>query len=182
MSRKITKLKLAYADGKIPNYIYPKEYDEHKRFILGHKGESPLVVIGMNPSAAREEYSDRTVNKVIRISELRKHDGWFMLNIYPERSTEQKDLDEYDDVLSKENCEVIIHFLKNNGIKEVWGAWGDLKHPTLLQAKKMLLKKLRENNISIYYFGTLTKAKNPRHPLYMNRKLFVDNSNKHIYK
>lgn len=51
MSKKITRVKLAYADGKRPNYIDPKD-DEHKRFILGRKGKNPLVVIGMNPSAA----------------------------------------------------------------------------------------------------------------------------------
>lgn len=178
MSKKITKIKLAYTDGKSPNYTFPNEYDEHKRFILGRKGKNPLVVIGMNPSAASEEYSDRTVNKVIRVSGLRKHEGWFMLNIYPERSTKQDNLDDYDDTLSSDNCNIIIDFLKRNNIKEVWGAWGDLRHPSLLQGKKMLVRKLKENDIKIYYFGTLTKAENPRHPLYMNRNLFLGDSNK----
>lgn len=182
MIKKITKVKLAYQDGLTPDYFFPKKYDNHKRFILGRKGTNPLVVIGMNPSAASEEYSDRTVNKIIRVSRQRNHEGWFMLNIYPERATNQNDLDDYSETLSRENCAMIIDFLLRNNIKEVWGAWGNLEHNSLLKGKQMLLGELKKNGISIYHFDKLTQKGNPRHPLYMNKKLFEGDKYKNKYE
>lgn len=53
MIKKVTSNILKYPSGYEPDYIIPKEYCEY-RFALGKHGTNPLVVICMNPSAAKE--------------------------------------------------------------------------------------------------------------------------------
>jgi hypothetical protein len=65
MVEKITKRVHFFDDECAPDIIHPKTYESH-RYGLGKTGKNPIICIGMNPSAAREEYSDATVNKVIR--------------------------------------------------------------------------------------------------------------------
>ncbi|WP_101772275.1 DUF1643 domain-containing protein [Peptostreptococcus faecalis] len=67
---------------------------------------------------------------------------------------------------------------KKNKIKEVWGAWGDLNYESLKIGKSRLLKLLEELDIRVFYFGTLTKNGNPRHPIQRQEKGGILNSNK----
>lgn len=119
MASKVTKVRLAYPEGQSPNIMYPKTYNENFRFLLG---ENPLVVIGMNPSATSDEYNDRTVNKIIWVSQNTNHDGWIMINIYPERASKPLELGKFNENLSFENCHHIVQFLKDKKISEVWCA------------------------------------------------------------
>ena len=66
MKDKITKHLLLYPKGYEPDYLIPSEYSKY-RFAIGKLGADPLVAICMNPSAARDESSDRTINRIIRI-------------------------------------------------------------------------------------------------------------------
>lgn len=93
MKENVTKLSPNYPLGEEPNYIIPSEYDDC-RFALGRIGASPLVVICMNPSAAREESSDMTINKIIHASKVLGNDGWIVFNLYPERATNATDIRE----------------------------------------------------------------------------------------
>jgi hypothetical protein len=76
MEAKVTKLKVKYPLGFEPTkeLTNPTSYT-HFRYCIGHKGNNPLICIGMNPSAARDEYSDRTVNKVIKQAINNGYDG-----------------------------------------------------------------------------------------------------------
>lgn len=70
---------IAYPFGQEPDFWQPNPADARHRFALGRiaectPGSPPLVVIGMNPSHARETESDRTVNHVIDAS-TREHSG-----------------------------------------------------------------------------------------------------------
>ena len=64
----------------------------------------------MNPSAANEEYSDRTINRIIGASQKLGYDGWIVANVYPERATNASDLDEFNLELAAENVRLIINF------------------------------------------------------------------------
>ncbi len=165
MNNKVTKHSLPYPKGFEPNYIDPCKYERY-RFALGKSGKNPLVVICMNPSAANESSSDMTINRVISVSQKLKMDGWVVFNVYPERATNARDIGRFNSDLSNRNTEIICDFLKKNRISEVWGAWGnDNNIEALVKGKRALLSKLHENNIKIFYFGTLTKDNNPRHPI-----------------
>ncbi len=175
---KVTKHVLSYPTGYEPDYIIPAKYGKY-RYALGKSGSDPLVVVCMNPSAAKEDFSDKTINRIISVSKILKRDGWVVFNLYPERATKSVCLGEYDDVVGKENLAVISDFIKKNHIKDVWGAWGNSNGiKTLEVAKNSLLKMLKDYGINIFYFGTLTKSQNPRHPLQRNEKVIFSESNK----
>jgi hypothetical protein len=71
---KVTKLHVAYPKKWEPDFCVPKKYCSY-RFAIGKKGKNPLICIGMNPSAANDATSDRTVNKVIKNAIANGYDG-----------------------------------------------------------------------------------------------------------
>ena len=75
MNQKVTKVRPSYPVGEAPNLCIPQHYNEYHRFLLGRLGKRPLVAICMNPSAANEEYSDRTINRIIGVSQKLGYDG-----------------------------------------------------------------------------------------------------------
>jgi hypothetical protein len=166
MSSKVTQIIVNYPLGQKPNIIIPGEYKPY-RFILGKDGKNPLVAICMNPSVANENTSDRTVNRVIHASEKLKFDGWFVVNVYPERATNAVLLEKFSKEVAEKNVKTIMDFLSERKITEVWGAWGDLKVDSLKKGKKMLLTILKEYKIKNFHFADTTKQGNPRHPLYL---------------
>lgn len=169
MNKKVTKVRPHYPKGEEPNLCIPKKNNEYHRFLLGRLGTNPLVAVCMNPSAANEDYSDRTVNRVINVSKRLGYDGWVITNVYPERATNASDLADFSPILSEENIQRIMDFLLENKISEVWGAWGNLGHPSLIKGRDDLLSVFKDNHISIYSFAPLTKLGQPVHPL--NRRV-----------
>lgn len=161
LNQKVTKVRPSYTVGEAPNLCIPQLYNKYHRFLLGRLGKRPLVAICMNPSAANEEYSDRTINRIIGASQKLGYDGWIVANVYPERATNASDLDEFNLELAAENVRLIINFLFENGINEVWGAWGNLGHTSLQQGKELLLSSFKENDIRVYSFAPLTKWDSP---------------------
>lgn len=118
----------------------------------------------MNPSYADHSESDRTVNKVIAASSQLGHDGWLMLNLYPERATSHINLKPFDAGLWAQNWAVIEELLDTFKVIEVLGAWGNPPHPTIRTARSQMLNALDGRGTRVYYFGTLTTAAEPRHP------------------
>lgn len=163
---KVTKVKINYPEGQQPTMVLPPENQQY-RYALGRPGNKTCLIVGMNPSAACEEYSDRTVNKVIKTVQDLGYDGWIMTNLYPERATDAKNMDEFDQSRAEKNAKQIIALCNQYRIKEVWGAWGNPTHDNLIKAKDILLKRLIKKKINIFHFGELTKLGNPRHPLYL---------------
>lgn len=165
MEEKITKHICHYPKDCEPDYFIPAEYCSH-RYALGKKGNDPLVVICMNPSAAKDTLSDMTVNRIIKVSKTLGKEGWMVFNIYPERATNAKTMDAYCQDLLDTNIQTIKTYLLENKISEVWGAWGDdQKLKALTEGRKQMLAMLSGIGVRVYYFGTLTKKGNPRHPL-----------------
>ncbi|MEK0218610.1 DUF1643 domain-containing protein [Bifidobacterium mongoliense] len=160
---------IAYPSGQEPDFWDPDPADAKLRFALGRIGDCfldlpPLVVIGMNPSHARETESDRTVNHVIEVSK-REHAGWLMLNLYPERSPKPKALKPYDAGLSAANCEAVEHVLRLVGATEVLGAWGNMGgSATLRRALPDVRALLSSMGVRIYTLDALLKTGNPPHP------------------
>ncbi|MFV0433621.1 MAG: DUF1643 domain-containing protein [Leucobacter sp.] len=158
-----------YVPGNEPDFCDPDPGNDDYRFALGRIGactpeSPPLVVIGMNPSHARQTQSDDTVNHVIEVSK-REHSGWLMLNLYPERSPKPQELSPYDVDLSAANCDAIEQVLSQLGVAEVLGAWGDMgKSATLKRARPEVLALLDRMGVRAYTMDPLTGRKNPRHP------------------
>ncbi|WP_241984248.1 DUF1643 domain-containing protein [Cryobacterium sp. Hb1] len=125
---------------------------------------SPLIAICMNPSHAREDQSDKTINRLIKASEDHGYAGWIMLNLYPERSPKPSALSVFNPALSAANVIAITQVLTRFGVTEVLGAWGNLPHATLRQAKLTVLPILAGLGVRVFTLDLPTKDGNPRHP------------------
>lgn len=74
----------------------------------------------MNPSAARDNTSDRTINRVISASQKLGYDGWVVFNTYPERATNAINMDKFNKEISQSNLNILKTFLLQHNIKEIW--------------------------------------------------------------
>lgn len=81
------------------DWYYRTTSDNTSRFVLGTKGQKPLVCFEINPSTATLQLLDNTLNSVGRIALNNGYDSWIMLNIHPQRATNPNDLPE---ILDKE--------------------------------------------------------------------------------
>lgn len=159
----------AYPVGQEPDFADPDPGNDDFRFALGRIGESsaeapPLVVIGMNPSHARESRSDATVNHVIDVS-TREHSGWLMLNLYPERSPKPSEFGDYEAELSAANCEAIERILTRLGTTEVLAGWGNMGgSATLKRARPDVVALMKRMGVRLFTLDPLTKKGNPPHP------------------
>ncbi|MGK9148458.1 DUF1643 domain-containing protein [Plantibacter flavus] len=160
---------IAYPHGHEPDFWDPKPSQERHRFALGHVAgathlKPPLIAMCMNPSHAREDQSDRTINRLIRASVENGYTGWIMLNLYPQRTPSPSALSKFDPALMATNEVAISRVISRFATSEILGAWGNLTHPTLLQARRGVLAMLAGLSVRIFTFDSLTKAGNPRHP------------------
>ena len=178
---------IPYPPGCEPDLWDPDPEEQIHRFALGHvAGASiqnpPFIAICMNPSFADQTKSDKTVDRLVRASTDNNHTGWMMLNLYPERATDASNLSPYDPKLSTANCAVIEHQLRKYGAREVLGAWGDLKHPTLQQAKVDVLTTLDQIGVRLFTFDELTARGNPRHPTPRRRELQMMGTKRYLIR
>lgn len=170
MKDKVTKNTTDYPIGDEPNYIIPSKYSPY-RFALGKNSDNPLVAICMNPSAAEEIKCDKTCTRIINISKTLQKNGWMVFNLYPERATNKHNMDSFNQDISDKNIKIIKDYLLKNNIKEVWGAWGkDDGVEALIKGREQLLSMLSNIDVKVYYYGTLTKCGNPRHPTQRQEK------------
>ncbi len=158
-------------------YIEEERDGSTFRYVLGEKGENPLVVFGINPSTATPEKLDKTMMAVKRLVELENnnYDGYIMLNLYPQRTTDPAGLPtEKNDYAYEKNLEVIgkcIEELVGNGKSvDIWAAWGGN-----IDSRNYLLKSLEdiEKTLHLYSVRWLERGeyKNPHHPLYLKKTL-----------
>ena len=166
ITEKVTKINTPYPLGHEPDFIVPSTYLPY-RYIIGKKGENMLVALCMNPSKAQDITSDRTVNTVIRRAQREGYDGWAVINIYPERATDKKNLEKFDPKLCDANVEAIRRFIQEHNINEIWGAWGKADIAQLHIGRDAVLTMLKEEAVSVYGFNRL-KSGEPHHPLYIN--------------
>ena len=72
------------------------------------------MVIGVNPSTANEKHPDPTVRKVMGFAELNSYDGFVMLNLYAQRSTNFKGVhNKRDEFLHQNNFDAIKNSLRH---------------------------------------------------------------------
>lgn len=160
---------IPYPAGQVPDLWDPDPGQKAYRFALGNAGRAtsanpPLIAVCMNPSHAREDQSDRTINRLIRASEEQGYAGWIMLNLYPERSPKPSALAPFDLALSGANRDAIARVLARYEATEVLGAWGNLTNSTLRYAKLDLLPMLAVLGVRVFTLDPPTTEGNPRHP------------------
>lgn len=159
------------------DWLYETDQDNKVRYVLGKKGINPLICFGINPSTAEPENLDNTLKSVERISKYNGFDSWVMLNIYPQRATNPKNLHkELDIVLHKKNIDIIKYLLSKNSQNTIWAAWGTLieKRSYLQNCLLDIYNVTLNNNCKWVTFGKKSLKGHPHHPLYLKTTVEVD--------
>lgn len=157
----------------------PNAYTEY-RYILGTRGENPLICIGINPSTAKPDSLDNTLKSVERTAAYNGYDSFIMFNVYAQRATNPKDMDGLFNVtLHGENMNAFRYVLSSYGAgvkPAVWAAWGTIieKRPYLIPCLKDIVKIGNEYDAEWYTVGKRSVKGHPHHPLYLKKNSPVE--------
>ena len=156
-------------------WIYVPDFYTEYRYILGTRGEWPLICIGINPSTAAPDDLDNTLRSVARIAASNGYDSWIMFNVYAQRATRPDDMDrEMNAALHRENMRAFEYILSRVGPGRrpaVWAAWGAIieKRPYLKDCLRDMASLGSSFGAEWLCAGKLSVKGHPHHPLYLRR-------------
>ena len=126
----------------------------------------PLVVIGLNPSTADENYDDPTVRRCVNYARAWGHGGLVMLNIFAYRSTDPAGLTAPGvSPVGAENDQALIEQTMGRRVVCAWGV-----HGKLLDRGAEVLRLINPGAKEVLCLG-VTKEGYPKHPLYLRADL-----------
>lgn len=156
----------------VDHWLYvPNTYSEY-RYILGTRGQNPLICVGINPSTAAPDALDPTLQSVERIARSNGYDSFLMFNVYAQRATRPDDMEEICNLqLHEENRKAFRYLLSLSAQPAVWAAWGNIimKRSYLMDCMRDFLDDGRAAGARWYTAGPLLKSGHPHHPLYLKR-------------
>ena len=156
----------------IEKWLYvPNSYSEY-RYILGTRGENPLICIGINPSTAAPDALDPTLKSVERIAHANGYDSFLMFNVYAQRATRPDDMEKaMNPLLHGENRKAFRYLLSLSPAPAVWAAWGNIieKRDYLTDCMRDFLEDGKNVGAKWYTAGPLLKSGHPHHPLYLRK-------------
>lgn len=178
---------LAAANGPSPHYdstkwIYvPNDYSEY-RYILGTRGERPLICVGINPSTAVPDDLDNTVKSVERVALYNGYDSFLMFNVYAQRATNPDDMERnYNGALHIQNMKAFDYALSLDraGAPAIWAAWGTIieKRDYLPACVRDMIAIGRSRGARWYCAGRKSKRGHPHHPLYLRKDSCLEGFN-----
>ncbi len=154
-------------------WIYvPDHYSEY-RYILGTRGNHPLVCIGINPSTAVPDRLDNTLKSAQRIALFNGYDSFIMFNVYAQRATDPDDMEKtMNPYLHAENMKAftwILDYISRSGKPDLWAAWGAVIEKRDYLSRCVLDMAEIGNRYGAAWFtaGPRSKAGHPHHPLYL---------------
>ena len=155
----------------------PDRYSEY-RYILGTRGEHPLVCIGINPSTAVPGRLDNTLKSTERIALANGYDSFVMFNVYAQRATDPDQMDrDLNPVLHRENMNAFEWLLSRApSPPDLWAAWGTIicKRPWLPSCVMDMAEIGRRHGCRWFTAGPRSKAGHPHHPLYLRKDAALD--------
>ena len=159
-------------DYDIQKWLYAPNFYSEYRYILGTRGQKPLICIGVNPSTARPDALDNTLKSVERIALGNGYDSFLMFNVYAQRATDPNAMEkELNPVLHRENMAAFRYVLSLSREPAVWAAWGAVieKRGYLSRCVRDMLDIGKEYGARWYCAGAITKKGHPHHPLYLRK-------------
>ncbi len=157
-------------------WLYVPDFYADYRYILGTRGEDPLICIGVNPSTAAPDELDNTLKSVARIAAGNGYDSWIMFNVYAQRATRPDDMDAVmNERLHKENMrafEYILRTVSSAGhAPAIWAAWGTIieKRPYLPDCVRDMVTLGKKYGGHWLCAGKCSAKGHPHHPLYLRR-------------
>lgn len=161
-------------DYDITKWIFVPNYYTQYRYILGTRGDNPLVCVGINPSTAAPDSLDNTLKSVERIARYNGFDSFLMFNVYAQRATDPDDMErECNARLHRENMKAFDYALSldKGGHPAIWAAWGTIleKRDYLPGCVWDMIEIGRAHNARWYSAGKRLKKGHPHHPLYLRK-------------
>jgi hypothetical protein len=168
---------LAAANAPTENYdiqkwLYAPNFYSEYRYILGTRGKSPLICIGINPSTAEPDNLDNTLKSVERIAKGNGFDSFIMFNVYAQRATNPDDMEhQLNQQLHDENMKAFRYILSISENPTVWAAWGTIieKRNYLPACVTDMVNIGEEYNAKWVCAGAISKKGHPHHPLYLKK-------------
>ena len=159
-------------DYDVSKWLYvPNAYSEY-RYILGTRGEKPLICVGINPSTAAPDALDPTLQSTQRIALSNGYDSFLMFNVYAQRATRPDDMEKSCNAfLHSENCKAFAHLLSLSPQPAIWAAWGNIieKRPYLMDCLRDFAALGQSAGAEWFTAGPPLKSGHPHHPLYLKR-------------
>ena len=159
-------------DYDIEKWLYAPNFYSEYRYILGTRGKTPLICIGINPSTARPDALDNTLRSVERIAHGNGYDSFIMFNVYAQRATDPDAMERVcNPLLHEENLKAFSYVLSISEKPAIWAAWGAVieKRSYLSQCLRDFLAAGEARGASWYCAGAITKKGHPHHPLYLRK-------------
>ena len=159
-------------DYDITKWLYAPNFYSEYRYILGTRGQKPLICIGINPSTAQPDDLDNTLKSVQRIALGNGYDSFLMFNVYAQRSTDPDAMEKVcNPLLHRENMEAFRYVLSLSDSPAIWAAWGAVieKRGYLKDCLRDMLDIGRKYGAQWYCAGAITKKGHPHHPLYLRK-------------
>ena len=159
-------------DYDIGKWLYAPNFYSEYRYILGTRGENPLICIGINPSTAEPDNLDNTLKSVERIALGNGFDSFIMFNVYAQRATNPDAMEKiYNPLLHRENLEAFRYVLSISKKPAIWAAWGAIieKRKYLPECVRDMVAAGQEFGATWHCAGAITKKGHPHHPLYLRK-------------
>ena len=156
----------------VKKWIYAPNFYSEYRYLLGTRGENPLICVGINPSTAKPGDLDNTLKSVERIALGNGFDSFIMFNVYAQRATNPDDMEKSCNLLlHKENMAAFSYVLSLSKKPAVWAAWGTIieKRDYLKDCVRDMLEIGEKCGASWYCAGAVSKKGHPHHPLYLRK-------------
>ena len=174
-------------DYDVSRWLYvPNVYAEY-RYILGTRGERPLICVGVNPSTAAPDHLDNTLKSVERVARFNGYDSFLMFNVYAQRATDPDDMEPLcNPELHAENMRAFDYALSLDraGAPAVWAAWGAVieKRDYLPQCVRDMIAVGQRRGARWFTAGSRSKKKgHPHHPLYLRKDSPLEDFNVEEY-
>ncbi|MBQ9679855.1 MAG: DUF1643 domain-containing protein [Ruminococcus sp.] len=159
------------------SWMYVPDFYSEYRYILGTRGEKPLICIGINPSTAAPNDLDNTLKSVERIALHNGYDSFIMFNVYAQRATNPDDMErECNTLLHEENMKAFEYILSLSDQPSVWAAWGNIieKRPYLPHCVRSMIEIGARHQAKWFSAGKISKKGHPHHPLYLKKDTPLD--------
>ena len=164
-------------DYDADRWLYvPNTYGEY-RYILGTRGQKPLICVGINPSTAAPGDLDNTLKSVERVALFNGYDSFLMFNVYPQRATRPADMERRrNETLHRENMAAFDYILSLSAAPAVWAAWGNIieERDYLIPSVEDMIAIGEGRGARWFTAGQRSKRGHPHHPLYLRKDSPLD--------
>ena len=166
------------SDYDSKRWLYVPDFYCDYRYILGTRGQHPLICVGINPSTAEPDNLDNTLKSVERIALNNGFDSFIMFNVYAQRATDPDDMElKLNPLLHAQNMKAFEYILSLSAESPaVWAAWGNIieKRGYLRDCVADMIALGERYGARWYSAGKISKKGHPHHPLYLKKDTPLD--------